>query len=156
MNRISIDFCQIKLCLYVGKQENRLAGVEETILTSYEAGFLRFLQPNPYVDRLGFARSINKQIFFRPKEKSKDKKKGKDDEPTPHQSVVHPSIIKEFLQRFPEYGTRLMLLMVQTSLKDTINWKKRVTISSLNKFFFNTCFFPIKEHCLWDIEQFSQ
>jgi hypothetical protein len=71
-------------------------------------------------------------FFSRPKEKSKTKKKGKDedeeDEPSPHQSVVHPSIIKEFLQRFPDYGTRLMLLMVQTALKDNIHWKKRVRI----------------------------
>ncbi|CAF2670200.1 unnamed protein product [Rotaria sp. Silwood2] len=113
----------IKLCLHVGKLEDRLIGVEETILTMYEGGFLRFLQPNP------------------PKEKSeKKKKKQKDDdddvdELVVHQSVVHPSIIKEFLLRFPEYGTRLMLLMVQTALKETINWKKRnIVCGTLNNF----------------------
>jgi len=106
----------IKLCLHVGKQEDRLAGVEETILTQYEGGFLRFLQP---------------------KEKSKKKNnEDEDDEPIPHQSIVHPSIIKEFLLRFPEYGTRLMLLMVETGLKENINWKKRnIICGTLNNFF---------------------
>ncbi|CAF3705696.1 unnamed protein product [Adineta steineri] len=117
----------IKLCLHVGKQENRLAGVEETILTMYEGGFLRFLQPKA------------------PKEKSKKKKNKKtdkdnddddNDELSANQSVVHPSIIKEFLLRFPEYGTRLMLLMVQTAMKENINWKKRnIVCGTLNNFF---------------------
>ncbi|CAF1231189.1 unnamed protein product [Adineta ricciae] len=115
----------IKLCLHVGKQEDRLPGVEETILTMYEGGFLRFLQPKP------------------PKDKSEKKKKQKkkdddneDEELTPHQSVVHPSIIKEFLLRFPEYGGRLMVSMVRTTLKENINWKKRnIVCGTLNNFF---------------------
>ncbi|CAF3323383.1 unnamed protein product [Rotaria socialis] len=118
-----ISMFVIKLSLNVGKLEDRLAGVEETILTTYESGFLRFLQPNT------------------PKQKSdKVKKKNKDDddddEPAAHQSVVHPTIIKEFFLRFPEYGTRLMLLMVQTALKETVNWKKRnIVCGTLNNFF---------------------
>jgi hypothetical protein len=95
-------------------------------------------------------------VFFffvsRPKEKLKNKKKGNEeennDELVPHQPVVHPSIIKEFLLRFPEYGTRLMLLMVQTALKETINWKKRVKILLLTIIFL----ISIKEYRLWYIE----
>ncbi|CAF3846312.1 unnamed protein product [Rotaria sordida] len=113
----------IKLCLHVGKLEDRLAGVEETILTMYEGGFLRFLQPNSTKEK---------------SEKKKNKQKNDDednDEPIVHQSVVHPSIIKEFLLRFSEYGTRLMLLMVQTALKETVNWKKRnIVCGTLNNF----------------------
>ncbi|CAF0778310.1 unnamed protein product [Rotaria sordida] len=113
----------IKLCLHVGKLEDRLAGVEETILTMYEGGFLRFLQPNSTKEK---------------SEKKKNKQKNDDednDEPIVRQSVVHPSIIKEFLLRFSEYGTRLMLLMVQTALKETVNWKKRnIVCGTLNNF----------------------
>lgn len=76
------------------------------------------------------SRSKNKK-----KNKKKDGKKTdeeeeeeEDDEPGPRQSVVHPSIIKEFLSRFPDYRPRLMILMVETALKDTINWKKRVSL----------------------------
>lgn len=68
------------------------------------------------------------EFLFRPRAKSKKGKKEEEDdnESMTEQSVVHPNIIKEFLLRFPEYGTRLMLLMVQTGLKENINWKKRV------------------------------
>ncbi|UJR28958.1 hypothetical protein I4U23_010175 [Adineta vaga] len=125
----------IKLCLHVGKQEDRLAGVEETILTMYESGFLRFLQPQPPKEK---SEKKKKQ-----KKKKKMKDEGNDDEEeeeeeelSPHQSVVHPSIIKEFLLRFPEYGSRLMLSMVQTTLKENINWKKRnIVCGTLNNFF---------------------
>ncbi|CAF3532159.1 unnamed protein product [Rotaria sp. Silwood1] len=113
----------IKLCLHVGKLEDRLAGVEETILTMYEGGFLRFLQPN-----------LSKEKTEKKKNKQKDDDEDVD-ESMIHQAVVHPSIIKEFLLRFPEYGTRLMLLMVQTALKETINWKKRnIVCGTLNNF----------------------
>jgi hypothetical protein len=43
-----------------------------------------------------------------------------EDEVIPHQSVVDSSIIKEILH-FSEYDTRLMLLMVQTILKDNVD-----------------------------------
>ena len=105
------------------------------------AFFVFFNRIRTFIDR---NRLILQEIFFRPREKSKDKKKGKEDEPVPRESVVHPSIIKEFLQRFPAYGTRLTLLMVQTALTDTVNWKKRVRISLKEFFARNVCFSLLK------------
>lgn len=73
------------------------------------------------------------------------------------QSVVHPSIIKEFLLRFPEYGTRLMLLMVRTALKEAISWKKRVNMPFFMILINSTSFhFYFSEYYLWYIEQFFQ
>ncbi|CAF1580193.1 unnamed protein product, partial [Didymodactylos carnosus] len=51
--------------------------------------------------------------------------------------LVHPTTIKEFFQRFPEYSTQLALSFVQRSLKDDVTWKKRLLVCGILNNFFN-------------------